>query len=591
MGTRYCTKCGTANADDANFCFNCGEPITKIKSETPSVEKTVPVEKTTPVQESQRVDTTPSLPERSESASTKAPEPRSYNFIAKHWRGEYSLGVSYWLIGVLATILVAILSGAVILIQNALHLNTTQQGVLILSFYITIMAITMWQIVGIFRSASAHVARGGKQFWANAAQIMLFLGVIRLMYSFAVDGLPLIGESIKMISGTDRIPPYALRLMRNDTELELSGGIPIGTTDAVSKILDSAPTVQVIHLNNDGGRIAEASKLANLISQRQLITYTRTSCSSACALAFLGGRERYIGEQGRIGFHSASLNGSIGSADLDVNADFRRALERVGAAPQFIAKATSTTPQNMWFPSNEELKQQNVITSVVDSRYYGLSGVKNWRDANLIEQTLLKVPLYSALSTYDSTNYAKLRKIMVNGVQKGQSSLEIQNETRALVTTEIVPHYLKIAPDQAMLRYWRSQIAEMKHFSRTNAAHCVTFMGLDAKTSVAELTSTLPNELINEDLAALTEIIKQGSTNPESRKLVANYEADLERVLISMAKKDPKSVDVILAPEKYQSQPQRVCNSMIAMYDTILALPDQQKAANLLRAFVEAGMR
>lgn len=45
------------------------------------------------------------------------------------------------------------------------------------------------------------------------------------------------------------------------TELELAGGMPFGTTDAVKKFLDAAPAVQVIHLNSQGGRINEAYKL------------------------------------------------------------------------------------------------------------------------------------------------------------------------------------------------------------------------------------------------------------------------------------------------------------------------------------------
>lgn len=221
---------------------------------------------------------------------------------------------------------------------------------------------------------------------------MIFIGAIRLFYSFSVDGIPLIREGVDMVRGKDDIPPYSLRLMRNNTELELAGGIPFGTTDAVRSLLDSAPTVRVIHLNSVGGRIAEASTLANLITQRQLITYTRTSCSSACALAFLAGKERYLGEQGRIGFHSASLKGSTGSDELNVNASFRQALFRVGASQQFVMKAITTSPQNMWFPTTEELKQQKIITSVVDSSTYGLSGISNWRDAHAIEQSLMTVP-------------------------------------------------------------------------------------------------------------------------------------------------------------------------------------------------------
>jgi hypothetical protein len=575
-GTLYCTKCGTANAADANFCFNCGQPITKEQADAGNIlaEESPPV-----VEMRGRDDPVPPA-----AAPSKTSQPRSYNFIAKHWRGEYSLGVSYWLFGFLIAIFTALLSVTLGKFSDALNLNTQNQGVMILSYYVVIITVSIWQIFGVTRSASAHVSRGGKRLWAVMANVMVCLGAFRLFASLIVDGVPLIREGVDMIRGTDNIPAYSLRLMRNNTELELAGGIPIGTTDAVRIMLDSSATVRVIHLNSTGGRITEANKLATLISQRQLITYTRTSCSSACALAFLAGRERYIGEQGRIGFHSASVNGSTGSHDLDVNASFREVLSRIGATSQFISKATTTSPQNMWFPTAEELKQQHIITAVVDSRYFGLSGVSDWRDANIIEQSLLKTPVYAALSTFDTNNYAKLKKTVVEGVQGGRSIAEIQTDVQTLITGSIVPSYINRAPDSALIRYWRSQIAEVKFFGKTNPSHCVTFLGLDNKTPAIDLMAKIPKDLANEDLAALTEIIKQTATNPTKAYPFSSYDKDFERVLRTMMAKDRRSVEVIATPEKFTNDPVTTCNSMILLFDTILSLSDSKTAAGLLRS-------
>lgn len=585
MGTLYCTKCGTSNEGDANFCFNCGQPMTRAQAVTDSRKAFAPADEPAPVREGRWGDE-PAPPKVAPPNATtlKVTQSKSFNFIGKHWYGEYSLGVSYWLFGFLATMFIGILSVSLGRISDLLNLNTQQRGALILGYYLFIMAVSVWQVVGVTRSASAHVSRGGKEFWATAANVMICIGVIRLLYSFTVDGIPLIRESLDMVRGTDDIPPYSLRLMRNDTELELAGGIPHGTTDAVQKMLDSAPTIRVIHLNSTGGRIAEGTKLANLITQRQLITYTRTSCSSACALAFLAGRERYIGDQGRVGFHSASVNGSIGSADLNVNSDFTAALGRVGASPQFITKAITTDPKNMWFPSNDELKRQNIITSVVDSRYYGLSGIKDWRDANKVEETLQKVPVYAALATYDMDGYAKLRKLLVDGIQGGRSAAEIQTDIQSLIASSIIPNYIRRAPDQALLRYWRSQIAEMKYFGRTNPAYCVSFMGLDTKTPTVDIISKIPKELANEDLAALAEVVKQTATNPATPKPTSAYQRDFEKVMLTLMAKDRRAVEVVAAPEKFTHDPATTCNGMIMLYDTILALPDQRKAANLLRS-------
>jgi len=580
-GKLYCTKCGTENETDANFCFNCGQPITKPQTEAGKI-----LVKESPEIVERHNDTAPPA-----AAPLKASPPRSYNFIAKHWRGEYSLGVSYWLFGFFIAIFSSLLSLILGKFSDALNLNTQQQGAMILTYYVFVMAVSIWQIVGVVRSASAHVSRGGKRFWAAMANVMVCLGAFRLFTSFIVDGVPLVREGVDMIRGTDNIPAYSLRLMRNDTELELAGGIPIGTTDAVRKILDSSPTVKFIHLNSTGGRITEANKLASLISQRQLITYTRTSCASACAIAFLAGRERYIGEQGRIGFHSASVSGSTGSNELDINSSFREALNRVGATPQFVVKATTTSPQNIWFPTTEELKQQNIITSVVDSRYFGLSGISDWRNANLIEQSLLKAPVYAALSIYDPDNYSKLRKAVVDGVQGGRSMAEIQTDVQKLITGSVVPSYLIRAPDQALIRYWRSQIAEVKFFSRTNLGYCMTFLGLDNKTPAVDMMEKVPKELVNEDLAALTDVIKQTATNPMKAQPLSNLDKEFGGVLLTMIAKDRRSVEVIANPEKFSNDQAATCNSMVLLYDTILSLSDTKTTAALLRSMASETKR
>lgn len=43
-GTIYCTKCGTANTADANFCFQCGQSITKANGNVDSNEELNQVE-------------------------------------------------------------------------------------------------------------------------------------------------------------------------------------------------------------------------------------------------------------------------------------------------------------------------------------------------------------------------------------------------------------------------------------------------------------------------------------------------------------------------------------------------------------------
>lgn len=317
---------------------------------------------------------------------------RQPNFLVKHWQGDYSLGFSYWVIGSLLTVIVVAITAAVGSISGLRELGPRPSGAVILAFYGFVVPLTLWQLVGIWRSADKHGQRGGKAIWAGLAKVMVVLGLLRAMGDFSTQGAPLISEGAKLFVGLDNTPPHAIRLLRDGTELELAGGMPFGTTDAVKTFLDAAPTIQVIHLNSQGGRMNEAYQLYKTIKERNLITYTSADCVSACSVAFLAGRERYLGESGRLGFHSISIGELSGEDVKELNADLRETLRNHGVPNSFIGQALSVSSKDMWYPNQDELLRANVIDSVVDSRYFGLSRVTQWKDAHKIESELLATP-------------------------------------------------------------------------------------------------------------------------------------------------------------------------------------------------------
>lgn len=77
------------------------------------------------------------------------------NFVALHWDGKLSLPKSYWLVGVLFTnILIAVLSLALLVLTLATTgwLKQVFPAVLIS----VVLAILVWSVVGVWRSATAY---------------------------------------------------------------------------------------------------------------------------------------------------------------------------------------------------------------------------------------------------------------------------------------------------------------------------------------------------------------------------------------------------------------------------------------------------
>src|SRR5688572_3981728 len=151
--------------------------------------------------------------------------------------------------------------------------------------------------------------------------------------------------------------------------------MPPGTAEALRNLLNAAPAVKLVHLNNDGGVVAEGCAVHKLIHERGLTTYTATNCGSACTVAFLGGGQRLLSSNARLGFHSSSY-GELDNRHLPkINADLRRKLQRHRVPDWFIEKALTTSAKEMWYPTQEELLRAGVITKIVDPHQFGTSGM------------------------------------------------------------------------------------------------------------------------------------------------------------------------------------------------------------------------
>ncbi len=506
------------------------------------------------------------------------------NFIAKHWRGAYPLGFSYWVCGAALTALVLGLSKWVQSGHLMVGLGQRGTGASILLIYASLLLTTLWQVVGIWRSAGFHTQRGGRSGWAVAARMMVVLMVLRTSFELYQTGYPVMVEGVRLLVGEDHTPPHAIRLLRDGTELELAGGMPFGTADAVQHALDAAPAIKVIHLNSQGGRMQEAYLLFKTIESRNLITYTSAQCASACAFAFLAGRERFVGENGQLGFHSVSIGTLSGRDVKDINDEYRRALQSRGVPDSFIERALSAPPKDIWFPTHAELLNNKVVDAVVDSKAYALSGLSQWHDVHQIENGLLAVPTFAALAKFDAKNYARLRDLIVAGIQKGSSQNEIQTKIRAVFMGDVIPVYLKTAQDAPLVAYWQTQIAEMNALASNSQQLCADFAYPQFAPKPVDLKSVLPKPLVTQDLQALAGLIESGATQPHAVDNAATQtQTDLVAAVTRMSATVPHGLEVVRTPAKYRDDPGALCTATLAMYREILATPGQDRVAAILR--------
>src|SRR5208337_2623796 len=92
------------------------------------------------------------------------PTRRTRNYLLRHWRGECSLAVSYWVNGWLAVIPIATVALLVGVASKEARQPWLYLTGLSLIWSVVILAV-VWQSVGTWRSAARAKRLRGRRFW------------------------------------------------------------------------------------------------------------------------------------------------------------------------------------------------------------------------------------------------------------------------------------------------------------------------------------------------------------------------------------------------------------------------------------------
>jgi hypothetical protein len=295
----------------------------------------------------------------------KLPPLASNNYFARHWRGELSLPKSYWVNGLVFGFIVG---AAVAALGYAVNSRSEAQPVLwmvtLIGTWVIVALFTMWQAVGVWRSATNYKAEG-KHFWGGVAKTVTVLGVLNLAYNCLFVGTAQLAGIYEIIDGDARVGAHQFKVLANGQMLEFSGGITFGVANELNGFLSAMGNVRTVRLHSMGGRILEAQRMSDLIRAKGLTTFVAQDCMSACTIVFLGGKERVVLPAARIGFHQPAFRGmTAASRRAAISTEMAR-LQRFGLSREFAERANTATPSGMWFPDKDELVREKVVTRVM----------------------------------------------------------------------------------------------------------------------------------------------------------------------------------------------------------------------------------
>jgi hypothetical protein len=497
-------------------------------------------------------------------------------YIARHWRGELSLADSCLQSGLLAYL--AVLSPCVSILLLAGQLAPEPLALLSEPFaWLIALPIATWHLAGIWRSAGRAAAGTGQRLDALLPRCAVLLAVLAIINLLWVRAVPEAREAVDIVfRGDPRIGPHVVRLL-GATELELNGGLTIGVASEVEAQLAADPYVQVIHLNSPGGRLAEGIALEALIRRHRLITYTTTRCESACTLAFLGGRERWIGPSAVLGFHRPGPYPGETHAEAEQwLAAFEAELRRAGVAPDFVARVMATPFEQIWEPTTDELLDSGVATDQSDGSQFRISGLADTSPQG-IEQALLAEPGLAALRALDAAAFGRLRTAVAAAVGEGRNLKDVWQRMLAEMGQPMRRH-LPQASEQAVAAIASFWVAAI------DGSYLIDCRDLLAGTlNDAELKAI--EDLGAEYFAAIELVFQSAAAGPAPALPVETARQAVAELRTALAATYGQDVALLDAPDAPGGDPTLLCRMRADLYRSALALPAVRRG-EALRALV-----
>jgi hypothetical protein len=478
---------------------------------------------------------------------------------------------------------VAVIAECKVALMKEADLRTTAAASILL--YALSLLATFWLVIGIWRSASKHVGRGGRPVWARLAKLMVALRILSLVVFATKYTTPQMVEFLRILTGDKQISPFEICVLADGKEVEFSGGLRTGAATALEQTLNTLPHVEVLHMNSMGGRAHEAKNMARLVRERSLITYTSEQCLSAATLVFVAGKERVVEVKAKLGFHSGSFPGMTASQIRAVKQSDREVMRTAGISDEFINRVLETPNNDMWFPSFEEMLHAGVVTSQSYGERFAVSGYRlHHSSPQDLDEAFGNQPGIRAIKEVEPETYQKMQRDVSSAIRSGKPRREVESVVR-LVYDQLMAKYSAIASDDTLLAMRDLWIAMLE-----------TVRDKDSQAGIAVLSPKAPGpyygyrllhcEETRSNNLVLIETILRGATNgrvPQVDAEAADRDVADIRSRLSLIHGD--DAELVSKPDEWDQHSQCVREILLAFYKETQKIP-KERQCNLLRSLL-----
>jgi hypothetical protein len=229
------------------------------------------------------------------------------------------------------------------------------------------IAISVWAIIGIWRSATRHQATAGTIKSALIAKLFAAIGALGLVAHLSQTPSLIVENALVGVGFYPFGVPAELSVYGRT--LHIDGSITVEVAEQFKDLIGKHPEVNQVSLLSSGGSIDAAVEISSVIKERNLSTVAVGECSSACTLIFLSSKVRAFDVDASLGFHSPS--GGVYGDDVVVNGgslEMRLAYADAGLSEPFADNVFGTPSNSMWQPTDDMLIKEGAVNLFTKAR-------------------------------------------------------------------------------------------------------------------------------------------------------------------------------------------------------------------------------
>jgi len=156
-------------------------------------------------------------------------------------------------------------------------------------------------------------------------------------------------------------------LDNGSTLVAIEGDFDLSDVDTFRTTVASLPASKVtVAFRSEGGSLVPALRIGALIREKKFATVVPDGavCASACALAWLGGSRRFVGQDSSVGFHAAYIVKSQGPTESGSgNAIVGAYLNQLGLPERAILYVTKAGPTSMQWMDLQDAAENGIAVA------------------------------------------------------------------------------------------------------------------------------------------------------------------------------------------------------------------------------------